>query len=165
MKKLGVFVFILLISISFATETISDLNSNSPVPLGQNLVVTGNYNNTDSNSSIFCSFFVKDNNITVERLTDERIFTNGDIYAEREITEPIYKRGSFYVVTISCGNASGDTNFTVAQRETIDRVANQEFRYVFSEGNVDAAMVFGIIILGISSLAFVTFFVIKGAWR
>lgn len=143
-KGFIVFFALMLCSFAFATQTITDLGTNETVGLGQLLTISGNYNDTNSAESIFCKFLTQDDlNLVVERLTDERVFANGDFYAERLINEPLYKRDITYTVTVSCANATEDTNFTVGQRETIAHVVEQETLFIFERGNLDAVFFFG----------------------
>lgn len=149
-----------------ATQTISDLNTNSPVPLSNIMTITGTYADTDSNASVFCKFVIRDEaGLVVERLSDERTFPNGDFYAERTINEPLYKRGQDYNVSVDCQNARSTVLFTVDQRESIGHTAEYETRYAFDRGNLDSILFFGIVILGLIGIYGVLFYwykVMKG---
>lgn len=161
-------VFSILIGLTISpivsgAKTITDLNTNTPLPLGEILTITGNYNNTDSNASVFCKFLTKNNNIIVERLTDERTFPNGDFYSQRKLEEPKYKRGNTYSVSVTCETTSADTNFTVGQRASIEHIAQQETLAIFQKGNMDALMQVGtVILLIILFIIFLVFFVKAG---
>ena len=164
MNKILLFVFIVVFAgIAYSVQTITDLNTNTPVPLGQLLTVTGTFEDTDSNSSIFCKFLTKKDDLVIERFTDERTFANGDFYTQRTIEEPLYERDSFYVVSVTCESATQDTNFTVAQRDAFDRVASQEFKFAFDQGNTDVLFILGFVVLIILLIAGLFFGLIKGA--
>lgn len=124
MKKaflLGLLVLFFCSSV-FASETISQLTTNSPVPLDQTLTITGKYVRTDINMIIYCKFLTIDKNsgLVVDRLTDEQIFTDGTFYAETKITEPPYYRTSEYIVRVYCGGINEDVEFVVGQREGLE---------------------------------------------
>jgi len=167
-KTVLLFFLIILGSCVFATQTITDLNTNSPVPLSQTLTITGNYTDTDSSESIWCKFVIRDeNNRVVERLSDERTYSNGDFYAQRVLNEPLYKRGQDYNVSVDCQNANSSVLFTVDQRESIGHTAEYETRFVFDRGNLDSILFFGIIIFGliIAFSVFIFWFKrAKGLW-
>ena len=147
-----------------ATQTITDLNTNSPVPLNQTLTITGNYDDTDLNTSVFCKFVIRDeNNKVVERLSDERTYSNGDFYAQRVLNEPLYKRGQDYNVSVDCEMVNSTVLFTVDQRESIGHTAEYETRFVFDRGNLDSILFFGIIILGLIGIFSVLFYWYKAS--
>ncbi len=159
-KLLLIFVVLLFATSIFSTKTISDVNVNTPVPLGEFLTVRGNYINTDNNRSVFCKFLMKNEGIVVERLTDERTFANGDFYAQRKLQEPIYKRDNNYTIKITCETTSQDANFIVAQRTSIEHIAQQEALFLFQRGNMDAIMQIGIAVLFfVGFIIFLVFFV------
>jgi len=168
MKKLVLFLLLLFCTTAFATQTISDLNTNSPIPLNQTLAITGNYDDTDSNVSVFCKFVIRDeSNLVVERLTDEKTFSNGDFYAQRVLDEPLYKRGTDYNISVDCASANSTVLFTLDQRESIGHTAEYETRFAFDRGNLDSILFFGIIIFAlIISFTIIVFWVkqAKGLW-
>lgn len=149
-------IFILGLIFCFAlvsgTETISDLTLNSPIPLDTKLVATGIYNNTDSDNSVFCKFvtYSHDNNKIVERFTDELTFADGSFYSERLMTEPRYFRDENiltldYKLTVTCGSASADANFSIEQRQSWE---NQFFgELFFLKDNSGFLVIGGIIFL------------------
>ena len=166
MKRLLLILFVIAIAgFSYSAQTITDLNTNTPIPLGQLLTITGTFDDTDSNNSIFCKFLTKKNNLIVERLTDERTFANGDFYSQRSIQEPLYERGEFYVVSVTCESVTQDTNFTVDQRDALDRLARQEFLFVFEQGNTDVFFILGTIIFGIIIVGLIFFFLIRSGFK
>ncbi len=148
-----------------ATETIIDMNTNSPVPLGEILTISGNYEDTDVNVSVFCKFVTKHEGIIIERLTDERTFQNGDFYSQRKVEEPLYKRGSFYTIDVQCNNASADTNFTVGQRASIEHLAQQEALGLIQKGNTDALMQIGVAVLLVVLFIFFLLFFARMAFK
>ena len=169
MKRfLLILILIILSSCVFASQSITDLNTNSPIPLNDILTVTGNYDDTDLNTSIYCKFLIRDSdNLVVERLSDEKTFANGDFYGERVLNEPLYKRGQDYNVTVGCANASSSVIFTVGQRETIGHVAEQETKYLVDRGNLDSVLFFGglfFIIIIIFSVFIFWYNRAKGLW-
>ena len=146
-KLLLIFFLIVLSSSVFATQTITDLNTNSPVPLNKTLTITGNFVDDASADSIFCKFVVRDeDNKVVERLSDERTYANGDFYAQRVIDEPLYKRGQDYNVSVDCDTTNSTVLFTVGQRESIGHTAEQETLFAFDRGNLDSILFFGSLI-------------------
>ena len=170
MKKFFIVLFLVLLSANiFATQTITDLNTNSPIPLDKTFTVTGNYSDTDSNSSVFCKFLILDSdNKIVERLSDERTFPNGDFYSQRTLNEPLYKRGQDYNVLVDCETASDSILFSLEQRESIGHTAEYETRFAFDRGNLDSMLFFGGLIFAI--IIIFTIFIFwfnrakKGVW-
>lgn len=151
MRKTIILLFLVLFAVNvFSAQTISDLNTNTPVPLATTLAITGNYNDSDSNSSVYCKFLILDSaNRVIERLSDEKTFANGDFYAQRVLNEPLYKRGTDYNVSVDCVNANSSKAFTIGQRETIGHIAEEETKFVFERGNLDSMIFFGFIIFGL----------------
>jgi len=169
MKNLLIVLFLIIFSSCvFSTQTITDLNTNSPIPLNNILTITGTYSDTESDLSIYCKFLIKDSDdLVVERLSDEKVFANGDFYAERTLNEPLYKRGQDYNVSVGCSNASSSTVFNVGQRETIGHTAEYETRFVFDRGNLDAFLFFGGLFLVLIIIFSVFIFWVnraKGLW-
>lgn len=165
-RTILVVFLIMFATFSSGLETISNLQTNSPINLGQQLVISGNYNNTDANQSVFCKFLINDSNgVSVSRLTDALTFPNGDFYAESigGIQEPIFKRDQTFTVNVACNAINQDVNFLVEQREAIDRQARQEFLFLFERGNLDTVVQLGSIILVIIALVLLTFIWIKKA--
>ncbi len=164
MNKILLLVFcVSLAGFSYSAQSITDLNTNSPVPLGELLTITGTFNDTDSNSSVFCKFLTKQNGRIVERLTDERTFPNGDFYAQRRIKdESLYERDQLFVVSVSCETVTEDTNFTVGQRETVAHLVEQETLFAFQQGNLDVVFFFGAVFIVIMVIVIVLLFAVKG---
>jgi len=135
-KVLLIALIVLFFGSVFATETISSLTTNSPIPIDQTLAVTGKYVRTDVNQIIFCKFVTFDANSgkVIDRLTDEEIFTDGTFYAEQKLTEPPYYRTNDYTLRVYCGNISKDVNFTVAQREGMENFFFGELFYYREHG-------------------------------
>jgi len=165
MKNLLLILFLIILSSCvFSTQTITDINTNSPISLNNILTITGTYCDTDLNTSIYCKFLIRDSDgLVVERLSDEKTFANGDFYAERTLNEPLYKRGQDYNVTVGCSNATSSTVFTVGQRETIGHTAEYETRFAFERGNLDSILFFGSLFLVIIIIFSVFIFWVKRA--
>ena len=164
MKK--IFLFLVLISILnmvCATQSISDFNTNSPIPLDTKLVATGTYLDSDSNSSVYCKFITYDlsSGKVIERFTDELTFSEGSFYTDKLITEPKYFRDENvlspdYKLTVTCGGASADTNFSISQRASFN---NQFFGEIFflkdnAEFLIIAGLVVLILVVGAGSLIY-----------
>ena len=165
MKNLLLVLFLIILSSCvFSTQTITDINTNSPISLNNILTITGTYCDTDLNTSIYCKFLIRDSDgLVVERLTDEKTFANGDFYAERTLNEPLYKRGQDYNVTVGCSNATSSTVFNVGQRESIGHTAEYETRFAFERGNLDSILFFGSLFLVIIIIFSVFIFWVKRA--
>lgn len=129
-------VFLLFCGSVFGAESISNLTTNSPVPLEQTLTITGRYLRTDVNQFVFCKFVTFDANSgkAIDRLTDEEIFSDGTFYAETKVTEPPYYRTSSYTVRAFCGGVSRDVNFSVAQRVGIENFFFGELFFLKDNG-------------------------------
>lgn len=149
-KGIVVILAVLMLStLAFSATTITDVNTNGNVPLGQLLTISGTYTDTTTEASVFCKFVTMDagTGLVIERLSDERTFANGDFYSQRLIDEPRYKRETDYNVSISCSNASADANFSVVQREDITHTVQQEWSYAFDQNNIETFFFLGVLIL------------------
>jgi len=168
MKKLFIILVLILISnISFSEQTITNFTTNSPVPLDTKLVATGVYFNSDSNSSVYCKFLTYDLNTgkVIERFSDELNFSDGSFYTDRLMTEPKYYRDENvvtpdYKITVICGGASADANFSISQRESWD---NQFFGELFYLKDNGPMLLFGgmITIIAIILLGALAFWIVK----
>jgi len=142
MRKL----IILLLILSFCTSAhaiIYSVSTNENVPLGEKLIITGDYNE----SNVLCSFYIKDlNGITIERLSDEYTFSNGSFYSERVITEPPYFRTSDYNVIVMCENSRNDATFSVIQRRGVSDFFFGELFYFMGEGEMIVYFIAGLVI-------------------
>lgn len=165
MKKIIFILGILfLTSMVSATQTITDLNTNSPVFLDQKLTVSGTFTDTDTNATVFCKFLVENSSgQIIDRWADELTYDNGDFYAEKIITEPIYRRGETFEMKVICIAGSANTTFSVVQREAIDKIARQEFLFFFDRGNLDTFFIMGSIILTIIAIILVVVIFVKKA--
>ena len=163
-KTMFILGFLFLASMVSATQEITDLNTNSPVFLDQKLTVSGTFNDTDTNATVFCKFLVENSSgQVIDRWADELTYDNGDFYAEKIITEPIYRRGETFEMNVICIASSANVNFSVVQREAIDKIARQEFLFFFERGNLDTLLIMGSIILAIIAILSVIFIFIKRA--
>lgn len=156
MKKTIIFIsLIFLLSTVWATQTITNLTVNTPIPIDSDLVVTGDYNNTDSSNNIYCKFVVIDpslGNVVIDRFTDELTFDDGSFYSQKKLTEPKYFRESNYTLRVTCGGISEDANFFVGQRQNITNQFLGEIFFLRDNGDILSIMFFlgliGVVIIG-----------------
>lgn len=123
-KKIFVFLFLSLFVTFVHAESISDLNTNSPVPLDTDLVIRGLYNNPGPTADVNCEFIALDpsrGNAPIDKIGSDVTFSDGSFYVQKKIMEPQYFRGFTYIVEVTCGGVSADTNFTVDQRLGVDK--------------------------------------------
>jgi len=114
------FLALLLLSLGvFASSaTIDNYTVPSKIPLNQNLTIYGKY--SDVNNSVLCSFLIFDLNDqkqVIVRLTDQYTASDGKIYSEWKIIEPLFRRGMDYNVLTTCGTVEVGKVFTVLQKE------------------------------------------------
>lgn len=123
MKRLLIFIMLLLFVINtYSSETISPFSVRVEVPLGEPLTITGDYNNTNGDSNnILCSFFLRENddNTVLDRLSDERTFSNGSFYSEAFPTEPLFIRGQTYNVMARCGDTNASASWILKNPKPI----------------------------------------------
>lgn len=114
-----VLILIFLGTFASATESISGLTVNTPIPIDKDLVLTGTYDDTDSNVSVYCKFLVLDfdKNAMIDRFTDELTFADGSFFTKKTLTEPKFFRETTYALRVTCGTATEDINFFIGQRE------------------------------------------------
>lgn len=104
-----------------ATETISAYSVPTAVKLNRTLNIYGTYWSDSDVNAILCSFFVfdsSDNNALLTRYSDEYILSDGTFSSNGHvISEPLFKRGNSYYVTVKCGNASRTQLVSIEQKE------------------------------------------------
>lgn len=136
MKKILLFgIFLLLISFVSAAEII---NYKIPfsVRLGEKLSVHGFYSDTDING-VLCKFEIFDsNNVLVERLSDEYVFSDGSFSTEKVLQEPPFFRGDDFNVQTTCKTTSVSAIFSVEQPLNLSHITQQTSEYIFDMGNL-----------------------------
>lgn len=162
---LFVLFLIFLAGMVSASQTITGLSTNTPVPLEAELVITGTYTDTDSNVSIFCKFEAIDlnTNIIIDRFSDELTFADGTFYSQKILREPRFFRDSEYQIKVSCENATATTNFFISQRRSIENAFFGEIFFLRDNGSFLAVVFFfGIIVVLIAGGAYLY---IKHVWN
>ena len=158
MKK--AIIFLIIIFSTFATaDTITDLSIAPSGRLNEKISVSGTYNEEDLNSFVLCKFIVTDSNgFKVDRWTDEYTFSDGSIYAEKNLIEPPYYRGDSYDLNVTCGTATETATFGVEQPLSLTHPVQRGWEFIFQENNQAPFMILagsiGFIVLMIAIVAF-----------
>ena len=139
MKKIIILLILILVFSNFVlADTISNYNVSSEVPLEKNLTISGTFlDDLNQSTNILCDFYIlNSDDEKIYRLSSERTDLKGNFYANLQITETIFSRGSDYNVLTICDQADAISEFTVIQRETIYNPLLYEFKYITAEGNL-----------------------------
>lgn len=119
MKKILLVLFFGLLISQLVFANITNYTIPSNISLNRNLTI---YGISDGNSGTLCSFYIfdlKDQNQVLIRLTDNYTDSAGSFYAEWEIKEPLFRRGSDYNALTVCGSSQESKTFQVIQKEDI----------------------------------------------
>lgn len=145
MKKILLAVF-LLFFLSNASANIVNYSVSNPIPLGKNIIISGQL---DTNASgVICSFLIYDQNGNlVKRLTDEYTAQNGFFASDYwAVSEPRLWRETDYTAYTDCDGQTATQTFRVAQREGYKNQIIGESFYI--KDNPDALLFYGIMALG-----------------
>lgn len=112
-------LFVLLISAFAFSDTITDYQVPSSVPLNQPITATGVYwDDSNTHSIVLCSFYILEDGKIVYRETDQYSTATGRFAMNgRLLTEPLTVRGEEYTLRSECGTATVDSNFKVDQKQ------------------------------------------------
>lgn len=140
LKLITLFLILFLTSV-YAVDSITNLDLNPNGRLNEKILISGQYNDEDTNSFVLCKFIIIDSNgFKVDRWSDEYTFSDGTFYAEKTLTEPPYYRGDSYDVNVSCGTASASGSFGVEQPISITHATQQTFEFATDPKNLEPAM-------------------------
>lgn len=167
MNKTNLFIlFSLLFLANFTSAAIVNYQVYTPIPLGKNVVVSGQLD--PSQSGVQCDFLIyDDSNTLVHRLTSEFTSDGGLFGSDYYVTtEPTLYRGQNYSLKTDCGGQTAIAYFSVVQRESIANGLNQEVNFLASPGNVDSFYIYGSIILfGVLLVGGIYYFFKKSSGR
>ena len=113
----GIFLITILCMVS--AESIDNYNVPQVVPLNNNLTIYGDYSEGGQKLCAFFIFDLEDQNQVILRLTDEYTFSDGTVYAQVQLTEPLFRRGYDYNAVTKCGTAVVSQTFYIDQKEDI----------------------------------------------
>lgn len=147
MKKILLTLF-LLFFFTNAYATIVNYEVSNPIPLGKNLIISGQL---DTNASgVICSFLIQDTNgNVVKRLTDEYTAQNGFFASDYwAVSEPRVWRETDYTAYTDCDGQTASQTFRVVQREGYkNQIIGESF---FIKDNPESLLFYGGIGLGLA---------------
>ena len=164
--KIFVLSCIGLLLFLFASQVTADSIENylvpTSVPLNTNITIYGDYVNAGGTiDGILCAFYIfdienTDVNKAVIRLTDQYTFTDGSVYTEFQLTEPVFRRGIDYNAVTKCGTTEIGQTFQVTQKEDIvfgitEEMIQKDLRFwIDPENSLTVVLLLGFIIVALA---------------